>query len=93
MATTIDYASDYGGEASDYQTTMKRLFGGKTTMAEDFEGKRLCPLMDLARVVAVGASKGRASVTVKAIQCKGGSCSWWDADKERCAVLSLARNK
>lgn len=52
-------------------------------MVEDFEGKRLCPLMDLARVVAVGASKGRASVTVKAIQCKGGSCSWWDADKVR----------
>ena len=22
METTIDYASDYGGEASDYQTTM-----------------------------------------------------------------------
>ena len=49
--------------------------------------------MDLARVVAVGASKGRASVTVEAIQCKGGSCAWWDADKERCAVLSIARNK
>lgn len=62
-------------------------------MVEDFEGKRLCPLMDLARVVAVGASKGRASVTVKAIQCKGGSCSWWDAEKERCAVLSISRNK
>lgn len=27
-------------------------------MVEDFEGKRLCPLMDLARVVAVGAPKG-----------------------------------
>lgn len=25
MATTIDYASDYDGEDSDYQTTMKRL--------------------------------------------------------------------
>ena len=23
METTIDYASDYGGEASDYQTTME----------------------------------------------------------------------
>ena len=42
MATTIDYASDYDREASDYQTTMKRL----------------CPLMDLARVVAMGASCG-----------------------------------
>lgn len=62
-------------------------------MAEDFESKRLCPLMDLARVVAQGASYGRAAVELEAIQCKGGSCSWWDAEKERCAVLSLARNK
>ena len=62
-------------------------------MNETLEDQRLCPLMDLARVVAVGASKGRASVTVEAIQCKGGSCAWWDADKERCAVLSIARNK
>ena len=77
MATTIDYASDYDRETGDYQTTMKRL----------------CPLMDLARVVAMGASCGRASVELEAIQCKGGSCAWWDADKSRCAVLSLARNK
>ena len=62
-------------------------------MNEIMEGKRLCPLMDLARVVAVGASKGRISATLEAIRCKGGSCSWWDADKDRCAVLSLARNK
>ena len=25
--------------------------------------------------------------------CDGPRCAWWDADKERCAVLSLARNK
>ena len=77
MATTIDYASDYGGGGSDYQTTMKRL----------------CPLMDLARVVAMGASCGRAAVELEAIQCKGGSCAWYDQTAERCAVLSLARNK
>ena len=62
-------------------------------MNEIMEGQRLCPLMDLARVVAVGASKGSISATLEAIRCKGGSCSWWDADKDRCAVLSLARNK
>lgn len=62
-------------------------------MNEIMDGHRLCPLMDLARVVAVGASKGRISATLEAIRCKGGSCSWWDADKERCAVLSIARNK
>lgn len=25
--------------------------------------------------------------------CDGLDCAWWDADKNRCAVLSLARNK
>ena len=62
-------------------------------MAEDFEHKRLCPLMDLARVVAIGASNGRADVCLDIVKCKGSSCSWWDADKERCAVLSIARSK
>lgn len=62
-------------------------------MAEDFEGKRLCPLMDLARVVAIGASNGRADVRLDAVKCKGGSCAWYDQTAERCAVLSIARNK
>ena len=26
-------------------------------------------------------------------QCDGPRCAWWDAMAERCAVLSLARNK
>ena len=64
MATTIDYASDYGGEASDYQTTMKRL----------------CPLKQ-----GIGIDGFR--------KCDGSRCSWWDAGKSRCSVLSLARNK
>ena len=25
--------------------------------------------------------------------CDKDACAWWDADKERCAVLSIARNK
>lgn len=62
-------------------------------MAEDFEGKRLCPLMDLARVVAIGASNGRADVCLDIVKCKGGFCSWYDQTAERCAVLSIARNK
>ena len=35
METTIDYASDYGGEASDYQTTME----GKPETENDYGGK------------------------------------------------------
>lgn len=26
-------------------------------------------------------------------RCDGPRCAWWDADKEHCAVLSLAQNK
>lgn len=37
METTIDYASDYGGEASDYQTTME----GKQETENNY---RFCPL-------------------------------------------------
>ena len=62
-------------------------------MAEDFEHQRLCPLMDLARVVAIGASNGRADVCLDIVKCKGGSCAWYDQTAGRCAVLSLARNK
>ena len=62
-------------------------------MAEDFEQQRLCPLMDLARVVAIGASNGRADVCLDIVKCKGGSCAWYDQTAERCAVLSIARNK
>ena len=62
-------------------------------MDEDQSNQRLCPLMDLARVVAIGASKGRADVRLDAVKCKGGSCAWYDQTTERCAVLSIARNK
>lgn len=26
-------------------------------------------------------------------ECDPDRCAWWDADKERCAVLSIAQNK
>lgn len=42
MKTTIDYGSDYGGQPSDYQTTMTQ-----TTIANDLleaGDYRLCPL-------------------------------------------------
>ena len=72
MATTIDYGRDYGGEASDYQTTMAENPSGTI----DYEtGGKLCPLKQRFR------------------WCEKTNCAWWDADKSRCAVLSLARNK
>lgn len=81
MATTIDYASDYGGKASDYQATMNVL-----------EGYKACPMMICggATIQTLGVS---GSDVLRMFGCIKGVCAWWDAEKERCAVLSLARNK
>lgn len=88
METTIDYGIDYGAKASDYGS----LTRGK-----------LCPLKateppDLDAILRVSAIKCRADGEPPRVeyiggQCDGPCCAWWDADKERCAVLSLARNK
>lgn len=117
MKTTIDYGSDYGGQPSDYQTTMTQ-----TTIANDLleaGDYRLCPLkaarepvlafyntdisgqekdfaesLGVSKVVGINEPEGGASrVEYIGGQCDGPRCSWWDADKERCAVLSIARNK
>ena len=83
MATTIDYASDCGGEASDYcleATTMADETMNLKIGLESASNYRLCPLKQ-----GIGMDDFR--------KCDGPRCAWWDADKSRCAVLSLARNK
>ena len=113
METTIDYAGDYGGEASDYQTTMVENPSGTIDYDSLTRGK-LCPLKaaeppvlafwnldpapDLAATLKAGVIKCRADGEPPRVeyiggQCDGHRCAWWDADKERCAALSLARNK
>ena len=113
MATTIDYASDYGGEASDYQTTMAENPSGAIDYDSLTCGK-LCPLKgnqppvlgfwnldhapDLEETLKAGVMKIRADSEPPRVgyiggQCDGPRCAWYDAGKERCAVLSLARDK
>lgn len=53
--------------------------------------ERFCPM--LMKAVIDGAPLQRLEFAVRASTCKGPRCAWWDADKERCAVLSLARNR
>ena len=89
MATTIDYASNYGAKGSDYQTTIAENPSGTI----DYNSlTKLCPLMMacawIPLVHDIGAEDARPLVC-----CSGPRCAWWDADKERCAVLSMARNK
>ena len=63
--------------ASDYQTTMAENLSGTI----DYDGlTKLCPLM-------------MACAWIPLVRCDKDACAWWDAEKERCAVLSLARNK
>lgn len=100
MATTIDYASDYenpsatifhgmndcGKGSSDYQTTM----GENPAEPSDYDSLtrgKLCPICVAALTIA-----GHTRADEHLAKC-GPRCAWWDADKERCAVLSIARNK
>ena len=71
MATTIDYAGDYGAEANDY---------------------KFCPII-ISGYISASIKPNAGPELTGAIKCRGPRCSWWDAGKNRCAVLSLARNK
>lgn len=85
MATTIDYGSDYGAEASDYDS----LTHGKLCPLKErgsLEQADMRALMDMANGCP-------PLIACKPPECDGPRCAWWDAMAERCAVLSLARNK
>lgn len=56
------------------------------------------PEPDLTEALKAGAIKCRADgepphVEYIGGQCDGPRCAWWDAGKERCAVLSIARKE
>ena len=58
----------------------------------------LDPAPDLTEMLKTGAIKCRADGEPPRVeyiggQCDGPRCAWYDQTAERCAVLSLARNK
>ena len=58
----------------------------------------LDPAPDLAATLKAGVIKGRADGEPPRVeyiggQCDGHRCAWYDQTADRCAVLSLARNK
>lgn len=58
----------------------------------------LDPAPDLTEMLKTGAIKCRADGEPPRVeyiggQCDGPRCAWYDTGKERCAVLSMARNK
>lgn len=92
METTIDYASDYGGEASDYQTTME----GKRETENDY---RFCPLKLHALLstpeAVLGTSDYRGGVECRKIYAPGGMstspvapCYLWPATNNNTPACS-----
>lgn len=78
--------SDY--EMMKLEDTSVRSGGmGLATMQADRPGsEKLCP------VCYIGSVMSASGPSRQAIVC-GPRCAWYDADKQRCAVLSLARRK
>lgn len=80
-------------EANDYKFCP--LKGGQAPLLSLWN---LDPTPDLTGLASGGAIRIRADDEPLLVEhtggrCDGPRCSWWDADKERCAVLSLARNR
>ena len=55
--------------------------------------EKVCVILASAGVIAQGASQGRGQLPDRWNACIGPACAWYDAARECCAVLSLARNK
>lgn len=78
-------AKNFAKKSSDYQTTMAENPSGTI----DYKA---CPLL-LLTWLSLPINPKKKDKMLRDIECARKFCAWWDADKERCAVLSLARNK
>ena len=77
---------DYGRSFSNYQTTMGESLSGAIDCDSLTRGK-LCPIFSAGLVIA-----GHTRADEHLAKC-GSRCAWYDQTSERCAVLSIARNK
>lgn len=86
-------------EPNDYDSlTRGKLCPLKANQPPALGTWNLDPAPDLAETLKAGVIKCRADSELPRVeyiggQCDGPCCAWWDAEKERCAVLSIARNK
>ena len=53
---------------------------------------KFCPII-ISGYISASIKPNAGPELTGAIKCRGPRCSWWDAGKERCAALSIARNK
>ena len=79
---------------SDYDSlTREKLCPLKAAQSPGLALWSLDPVPDLAATLKTSVIKFQADGKLPRVEYNGPRCAWWDADKERCAVLSLARNK
>ena len=52
--------------------------------------KKICPIIASAGVIAQGAARGCGQLVPGWDRCVGPACAWYDAARERCAILSHA---
>lgn len=98
MATNIDYGSDYenpsatifrgmndyGKEAGDY--------GGEATTMNEVTDYKFCPLL-VSAWLSMPLRPESMETMQEGVKCHGPRCAWYDASKERCAVLTIARGR
>ena len=63
---------------------------GNRSAAYDYygiTGRKMCPIFATCLVIA-----GHTQADAHLAEC-GANCAWYDQTAERCAVLSIARNK
>ena len=97
----IDFARQCrkDAEANDYDSlTRGKLCPLKATRPPVLGFWNLDPAPDLAATLKAGVIKCRADGEPPRVeyiggQCDGPRCAWYDQTAERCAVLSIARNK
>lgn len=86
-------------EGSDYDSLMRgKLCPLKATRPPILGLWNIDPASDLAATLKAGVIKCRSDGEPPRVeyiggQCDGPRCAWWDADKGRCAVLSIALKK
>ena len=86
-------------EGSDYDSLMRgKLCPLKATRPPILGFWNIDPAPDLAATLKAGVIKCRSDGEPPRVeyiggQCDGPRCAWWDADKGRCAVLSIALKK
>lgn len=54
--------------------------------------EKACPLWVSAGIIALGASQGRGVLPDGWGLCMGPACAWYNAARERCAVLEAAKS-